>query len=470
MFQGMKKKFPKVRWFGSDKKEVGQSLVEMAVIVPLLAFIFVGLIEVGWAIRGYLVLLSTNRETTRYAARGDHLNFEGVDLDPATVGDTVNYNRVLTHTKEILYSNELGLNLFDEGPENGAFIISHYLIDTGKPCNLTDEQLQTGKMNPNSNNPNDNNPITCLKNNGGGDCRNPADRKDDYVGDDIMLYPSKAGYEHFIYTQGISSTASRIDPVQLAAELKEENDALNCMIIERGLPNPTLSSNSVIVVEGFYEQPQLLGVPLLSNTLTDPIGLYNQTKMRITTAKFSQGGGCDLLPIAVKEDVFQSAPGVDFPDGTYIPDIRNGGGNGQFGWLRWNGQDSNSPVTGNSPNSAEYLEYATDDPALSINDYKEPPGHGAADKVLNALDWVTGSSGNVAAEGDDLDNYEGKVVTVPVWRQFQGVGSNAEYQIARFIMVQIQEVEMHGSPKFVSAIFLGDDPNCPTGSTDILGY
>jgi Flp pilus assembly protein TadG len=39
---------------GECKKAKGQSLVEMAVITPLLLFMFLGMIEVGWAIRGYL--------------------------------------------------------------------------------------------------------------------------------------------------------------------------------------------------------------------------------------------------------------------------------------------------------------------------------------------------------------------------------------------------------------------------------
>ena len=36
--------------------EKGQSLVEMAIITPLLLLLFIGVIEVGWAIRGYIRL------------------------------------------------------------------------------------------------------------------------------------------------------------------------------------------------------------------------------------------------------------------------------------------------------------------------------------------------------------------------------------------------------------------------------
>jgi Flp pilus assembly protein TadG len=53
----------------------GQSLVEMAFITPLLLLMFIGVLEVGWAIRGYIVLLNADREGTRFAARGQYLDF-----------------------------------------------------------------------------------------------------------------------------------------------------------------------------------------------------------------------------------------------------------------------------------------------------------------------------------------------------------------------------------------------------------
>ena len=43
---------------GGERGERGQSLVEMAIIAPLLLLMFIGVLEVGWAIRGYVVLLN----------------------------------------------------------------------------------------------------------------------------------------------------------------------------------------------------------------------------------------------------------------------------------------------------------------------------------------------------------------------------------------------------------------------------
>ena len=50
---------------------LGQALVEMTLFMPLLLLILVGLLEIGWAIRGYLVLSQITREVARYGARQD---------------------------------------------------------------------------------------------------------------------------------------------------------------------------------------------------------------------------------------------------------------------------------------------------------------------------------------------------------------------------------------------------------------
>ena len=67
----------KPKWNRQDGSPTdrGQSLVEMAIITPLLLLLFIGVLEVGWAIRGYIVLLNADREATRFATRGQYLDF-----------------------------------------------------------------------------------------------------------------------------------------------------------------------------------------------------------------------------------------------------------------------------------------------------------------------------------------------------------------------------------------------------------
>jgi hypothetical protein len=55
---------------GKWRKERGQGLLELAVILPVLLILLMGLVEVGYALRDYLVVVNASREGGRFAARG----------------------------------------------------------------------------------------------------------------------------------------------------------------------------------------------------------------------------------------------------------------------------------------------------------------------------------------------------------------------------------------------------------------
>jgi hypothetical protein len=52
------------------EKERGQSMLELALILPLLLILLVATVEAGFALRNYLLTMSANREGIRFAARG----------------------------------------------------------------------------------------------------------------------------------------------------------------------------------------------------------------------------------------------------------------------------------------------------------------------------------------------------------------------------------------------------------------
>jgi hypothetical protein len=54
----------------SSSRQQGQSLVELAIITPLLLLLFLGLAEVGAALHSYLIVTEATREGARYGARG----------------------------------------------------------------------------------------------------------------------------------------------------------------------------------------------------------------------------------------------------------------------------------------------------------------------------------------------------------------------------------------------------------------
>ena len=125
-FGGMKHQLGLKHWTG--KNSAGQSMVEMAIALPILLIMLIGVFEVGWALRGYLTLANVNREATRFAARGIYLDFDQIDCGTDCGAETeIGYQRVVSHTLRSL-SNQLPLALTTENP-TGSQIISYYNLE-----------------------------------------------------------------------------------------------------------------------------------------------------------------------------------------------------------------------------------------------------------------------------------------------------------------------------------------------------
>jgi hypothetical protein len=239
----------------------GQSLVEMALIAPVLILMFIGVMEVGWALRGYLVLVNADREAARFAARGIYLDFSQPDIE------NVGYQSVVTHTVRSI-ADQLPLDFTGDNP-NATMIITHLEIDTGYPCSESGRPCDDEcAANPNTT----------------------------YADDDVVILPPPVGVGYASdpavvisdtyraqYGIGAPTYTTRIADT-LWEGLRTENESLNCQLMIKN-PEISPSANSVIIVELFYDQPQLLGVPLISNRFTNPIPLYASTMMRIAAAR-----------------------------------------------------------------------------------------------------------------------------------------------------------------------------------------
>lgn len=392
----------------SRHPERGQSLVELALIAPILIIMLVGLFEVGYALWGYLTLLNVDREATRFAVRAGALDFD------TTEADDVGYNNVITHT---LVSNANQLNLQDylfnsaAGDPRAAIIVTHLVVDTGRPCSPKKKndpdcyELSTPLCDPSE----------------------PAYQADydDYTKDDLILHPDMPGYEYLRYTYPLTRTGeitSRINVAALAQELKAKNDVFNCELRAKA-PAAEWSDNSVVIVEAFYEQPQLLGFPLFA-WIANPIPLYAQTTMRIESNASSR---CELMPIIAWQTTIQSMVGGgngNLFDGPRPP--------GNSGWVGWN------PDSAKGTQSADYLEEEFENPRLAMNDFKDALDPN--DTVLNRGDWVNGLTGTINANAirTKLNNLIGRPIVIPVYDTVGGAGKSGRYHVVEFAEVRIQ--------------------------------
>lgn len=189
------------------RKEKGQSLVELAVILPLVLFLLIGMIEVGWAMHSYVTVATAAREATRFGARG---NFHEEDIGEVAV----------------VALGALDVEL--EGPEvNTTVIVTFVDIDSTGAYTITTPYV-TGTL-----------PVTSA-----------------------------------LFT-------GEFDIAQVAADNAAFNqDPLHC-------PTPPCDSpNDLVIVEAFYDHAQMLGLPIVSDILSNPIRIYSRGLMRMGVSRY----------------------------------------------------------------------------------------------------------------------------------------------------------------------------------------
>lgn len=385
----------------------GQSFTEIAIIIPLLIVIMIGGVEVGWALRSYLVLGNVNREITRFAVRPNYLDFSSRNAS------SVGYERVLTHTYTVL-SDQLPLDFSSDG--NSSLIIHHLVIDTGYPC-PPDQMAGCDCASFSPENPEGGNPYTV---------------------DDVVLSPNTSGYEYFRHTFPLTGSAqSRLDYENILTELTAANNALNCKLLKQD-PAAIPSTDNLIITELFYNQPHLLGFPLISNRLTDPVQLYTQTSMRLNMGEkvVTQGPVCAVLPITFHQNIF---PDPNNPRSNVVIDAFESDAPGNFGWLYWD--PSPAGTQGNTTLIKELqtprMAHTAFTDAYDYHHNIEPP-----DTALSVGDYVDAATGvqNSSQLQDALAAYVGQTVLIPVHDNAPGSGTNAHYHVAHFARIIINNI------------------------------
>lgn len=199
----------------------GQSLVEFAIIVPILIFFTIGIFEVGHALRNQFVLINISRETARFATRQDYLTIKNDSV--------IGYDAVVSHS---LTSSAGQLKNFDYNSGSAGIIISNIIVSIS--------------------------PTNCLSSTFN------------------ILHPDITGNEYLKY-QTSNKYQSKIDYDKTAIEAAQKDLKISCGIYDRGA---IVKNNHIVIIEVFYDSYQLIGFPLIKNNFTDPIPLYSKTVMR----------------------------------------------------------------------------------------------------------------------------------------------------------------------------------------------
>lgn len=204
------------------KKQKGQSLVEMAIILPILLIMFLGLIEIGWAIRGYMVLLGATRDAARFGVRSDQ-------------GNLVLSGDLLTVHNEYIQSYQVG---FGDAPSflDNSTVQYHVLeVYINDPCSGIGEF--------------------------------------DYV-------LSSSSVPTYSLSVGVFRDSKVLNNSDLYDRLLQSEIEHRCMELSRSDIVEIPKTHSIFVVEAWYDQPTLLGFPAFE-IVSGYVPLYVNTKMRL---------------------------------------------------------------------------------------------------------------------------------------------------------------------------------------------
>lgn len=147
---------------------------------------------------------------------------------------------------------------------------------------------------------------------------------------------------------------------------------------------------------------------------------------------------CELYPFALHTT---SLKGIQ--PGDTVGNIWNGTQPGNFGWLTWAGNTSDSTLATSLTvpgNSATYTNpFEPNDKLISVGDYvRGRPGVNNSSEVRAALDKLK-----------DRD------IVVPAWSTTRENGNNTLYGVSTFARLRILDYSLVGQDRFITARFLG---------------
>lgn len=215
----------------------GQSFVELALVVLILALMLAGVVEFGFLLNQYLKVLDSTREAARYAGSG--VAFEWDDSSGTYVSRQDFYEAVTLEAINIM-SSTIQLN----GNVGDNIVISVFTV--GGPSSPTIVRWPLGEAF------------------GWNLCENSTDTN--------IMTPAEHAARWNSCGAWVVNTRSKFTEAQV----------LNRMIA--GAPGA-----GVVLVEVFYNYPQLLKLPVFEQMIPDPILVYAYSFMPLASAQPTPG-------------------------------------------------------------------------------------------------------------------------------------------------------------------------------------
>ena len=236
--------------------------------------------------------------------------------------------------------------------------------------------------------------------------------------------PPVAEDQTFVLQQDepVSFTLTGTDP---------ENDPLSFVITTE----PVFGTLTGQGIDWIYEpMPSFTGVDFL-NFIADDGELTSEPGQ--VTFEVGQSH-CDLYPYTIEAALIN-----DTEIGEVVKKYDTNMGHGNYSLLTWAGENDTNTLA------------ASFTPPGDSSNYVNPGDE--SDHMLNTGDWVQGAPGknNARHVRDALDDLIGETITLPLWSETRGSGSNFDYLVSGFIDVELTDYRLNGQ-SYISFKYLGE--------------
>jgi len=234
LFRGRKQNRRKEK---RPSKSRGQSMVELALLFPVLLILLSGLIEFGFILNEYLSLMDAARNAARFAADGLYYQHDNIGT---TIGDMNQYNSICNSTL-------------------------HFYRQTA--CLVNQELRQEV-------------PRLALHDNGTE--LNGDDYLDPMRGDDIII-------SAFSFTEGVGITNRHpdTDGFSYAEDLEAPSrvSKFTSADVTGDLVTLTSPNTGYVLVEVYYHNDHLMKLPWITAVVDDPLLLHSYAFMPLSSAE-----------------------------------------------------------------------------------------------------------------------------------------------------------------------------------------
>jgi len=215
-------------WINEQNNERGQAMAETAVIAPVLLLMFLGVIEVGFLVKDYMVILNVSREGARFASKPVY-----------AIADNTSFLQTVDHIEDAMSPLEF---------EKSAAIATVIEVNTDYPC---DPALRSESV-------------------------EQADGHIDYWPNCDCDLAATSPYTPWLITSAVYSisnlsmaTDSNIDVPLLSQQMAADNERINCVAVKTAKNAEPSQIHQMVIIEIFYLHKFIFWpVPYLIHTST----------------------------------------------------------------------------------------------------------------------------------------------------------------------------------------------------------